>query len=235
MCASTAATRRNATGTRFELKSREVSGDFEWDGAGGGKLTGRIGKFAIPEAAATPAALQAKASEVMDSFPALDITVDQLSFKDRQLGTVRIAAENKDGYWSTRVDAKNEDGTLESTGRWRLSTTQPDTRIEFKLSAKSIEKFLARAGYPDTVRRGSANVTGNLSWNGDAVHRRLSDARRATSRSMRRTASSSSSNPASAACWACSACNPCRAASHWIFATSSARALPSTASPVSLP
>jgi uncharacterized protein YhdP len=156
----------NATGTRFELKSREVSGDFEWDGAGGGKLTGRIGKFAIPEAAATPAALQAKASEVMDSFPALDITVDQLSFKDRQLGTVRIAAENKDGYWSTRVDAKNEDGTLESTGRWRLSTTQPDTRIEFKLSAKSIEKFLARAGYPDTVRRGSANVTGNLSWNG---------------------------------------------------------------------
>jgi uncharacterized protein YhdP len=156
----------NATSTRFELKSRELSGNFEWDGAGAGKLTGRIGQFAIPEAAATPAALQAKASEVIDRFPALDITVDQLSFKDRQLGTVRIAAENKDGYWNTRVDAKNEDGTLESTGRWRLSTTQPDTRIEFKLSAKSIEKFLARAGYPDTVRRGSANVTGNLSWNG---------------------------------------------------------------------
>ena len=155
-----------ASSTRFDLKSRELAGNFEWDGAGGGKLTGRIGQFAIPEASATPATLQAKASEVMDRFPALDITVDQLSFKDRQLGTVRIAAENKDGYWNTRIDAKNEDGTLESAGRWRLSPTQPDTRIDFKLSAKSIEKFLARAGYPDTVRRGSANVTGNLSWNG---------------------------------------------------------------------
>ena len=155
-----------ASSTRFDLQSRELAGNFEWDAAAGGKLTGRIGQFAIPEAAATPAALQAKASEVLDRFPALDITIDQLSFKERQLGTVRIAAENKDGYWNTRVDAKNEDGALESTGRWRLSATQPDTRIEFKLSAKSIEKFLARAGYPDTVRRGSANLTGNLSWNG---------------------------------------------------------------------
>jgi uncharacterized protein YhdP len=155
-----------ASSTRFDLQSRELAGNFEWDAAAGGKLTGRIGQFAIPEAAATPAALQAKASEVLDRFPALDITIDQLSFKERQLGTVRIAAENKDGYWNTRVDAKNDDGVLESTGRWRLSATQPDTRIEFKLSAKSIEKFLARAGYPDTVRRGSANLTGNLSWNG---------------------------------------------------------------------
>jgi uncharacterized protein YhdP len=155
-----------AGSTRFDLKSRELSGNFEWDGAGNGKLSGRIGQFAIPEAAATPAALQAKASEVIDRFPSLDITVDQLSFKDRPLGTVRIAAENKDGYLNTRIDAKNEDGTLESTGRWRLSSTQPDTRVDFKLSAKSIEKFLARAGYPDTVRRGSANLTGNLSWNG---------------------------------------------------------------------
>ena len=155
-----------ASGTRFELKSRELTGNFEWDGAGSGKLSGRIGQFAIPEAAATPAALQAKASEVMDHFPALDITIDQLSFKGRPLGTVRIAAENKDGYWNTRIDAKNEDGMLESTGRWRLSSTQPDTRVEFKLSARSIEKFLARAGYPDTVRRGSANLSGNLSWSG---------------------------------------------------------------------
>lgn len=155
-----------ATSTRFELKSRELAGNFEWDGAGSGKLTGRIGQFSIPESAATPAALQAKASEVMDRFPALDITVDQLSFKERPLGTVRIAAENKDGYWNTRIDAKNDDGTLESTGRWRLSATEPDTRVEFKLSARSIEKFMARAGYPDTVRRGSANLTGNLSWSG---------------------------------------------------------------------
>jgi uncharacterized protein YhdP len=155
-----------ATSTRFELKSRELAGNFEWNSAGSGKLTGRIAQFSIPESVATPAALQARTSEVIDKIPALDITVDQLSFKDRALGTVRIAAENREGFWNTKIDAKNDDGILEATGRWRPSPTQPDTRIEFKLNAKSIEKLAARIGYADTVRRGSANLAGNLSWNG---------------------------------------------------------------------
>ncbi|MCX7150390.1 MAG: YhdP family protein, partial [Rhodocyclales bacterium] len=152
--------------TRFDLKSRELTGNFEWNSAGNGKLSGRIAQFSIPETVATPAILQAKASEVIDRIPALDITVDQLSLKNRSLGTVRIAAENRDGYWNTRIDAKNDDGALEATGRWRPSPTQPDTRVDFKLNAKSIEKLLARIGHPDAVRRGSADLAGNLSWNG---------------------------------------------------------------------
>ncbi|MDP1733165.1 MAG: YhdP family protein [Sulfuritalea sp.] len=155
-----------AGSTRFELKSRELAGNFEWSSAGSGKLTGRIGQFSIPESAATPAALQARTNEVIERIPALDITVDKLSFKDRTLGTVRIAAENREGYWNTRVEAKNDDGMLEATGRWRPSPTQADTRIEFKLNAKSVEKLLARIGYPDTVKRGNADLSGALSWNG---------------------------------------------------------------------
>ncbi len=155
-----------ASNTRFDLKSRELTGNFEWNSAGSGKLSGRVARFSIPDTVAAPEVLQAKASEVIDRFPALDITVDQLSFKDRVLGTVRIAAENRDGYWNTKVDAKNDDGTLEATGRWRPSPTQPDTRIEFKLGTKSIEKLLTRIGYPDTVRRGNADLSGNLSWKG---------------------------------------------------------------------
>lgn len=157
---------QGASSTRFDLKSRELVGNFEWDSVGSGKLTGHIGQFSIPESAATPAVLQAKASEFIDHFPALDLTVDQLSFKDRPLGTVHIVAENKDAYWNARIAASNDDGTLESAVRWRLGATEPDTRVEFKVDAKSIGKLLARVGYPDTMRRGSANLSGTLSWNG---------------------------------------------------------------------
>ena len=152
--------------TRFDLKSRELTGSFEWNAAGAGKLTGRIAQFAIPDTAANPAALQARTSEVIDRIPALDITVDQLSVKDRPLGTVRVAAENREGFWNARIEAKNEDGTLEANGRWRRSPTQADTRLEFKVEAKHLDRLLARVGYPDAVRRGSANANGNLSWNG---------------------------------------------------------------------
>ena len=156
----------NSPSTRFDLKSREVAGDFEWNNGGGGKLTGRIGQFAVPETAASPAVLQARTNEVIDRIPALDITVDQLSFKERPLGTVRLAAENREGYWNARVDVKNEDGALEANGRWRRSPTQADTRVEFKLDAKHLDKMLARIGHPDAVRRGSGSLAGNLSWNG---------------------------------------------------------------------
>ena len=155
-----------AAGTRFDLKSRELTGNFEWNSSGGGKLTGRIAQFSIPETVAAPAVLQAKASEVIEQIPALDITVDQLSFKDRALGTVRVAAENRDGAWNTRIEMKNDDGTLEASGHWRPGPTQAATNLEFKFGAKSIEKLLARVGYPDSVRRGSANLAGNLWWDG---------------------------------------------------------------------
>jgi uncharacterized protein YhdP len=156
----------NSPSTRFDLRSREVTGNFEWNNSGGGKLTGRIGQFAIPEASATPAVLQARTSEVIDRIPALDITVDQLSFKDRALGTVRVAAENRDGYWNARIDVKNEDGALEANGHWRRSPTQADTRVEFKLDARNLDKMLARIGHPDAMRRGNASLAGSLSWNG---------------------------------------------------------------------
>ena len=156
----------NSPSTRVDLRSREVTGNFDWNSGGGGKLTGRIGQFAIPETSASPAVLQARTSEVIDRIPALDITVDQLSFKDRALGTVRVAAENRDGFWNARIDVKNDDGVLEANGRWRRSPTQADTRVEFKLDAKNLDKLLARIGYPDAVRRGNASLAGNLSWNG---------------------------------------------------------------------
>lgn len=152
--------------TRFDLKSREVTGNFEWNASGAGKLTGRIAQFAVPETAATPAVLQARTSEVIDRIPAMDISVDQLSFKDRPLGNVRIAAENREGYWNARIDVKNEDGVLEANGRWRRSPTQADTRVDFKVAARNLDKMLARIGHPDAVRRGNANLAGNLSWNG---------------------------------------------------------------------
>ncbi|MCF8197634.1 MAG: TIGR02099 family protein [Sulfuritalea sp.] len=155
-----------SSNTRFDLESRELNGNFDWNSVGSGKLSGSIAQFSIPESVATPTELQAQASEVIDQIPALDITVEKLSFKDRPLGTIRIAAQNLDGVWNTQINAKNEDGVLEASGHWRRNKTQSGTDIEFKLDAKSIEKLIARIGYPDTVKRGSAKLTGNLSWGG---------------------------------------------------------------------
>jgi uncharacterized protein (TIGR02099 family) len=152
--------------TRFELKSRELSGNFEWQGAGNGKLLARIEKFSLPETGGTPETLQAKANEVVDHLPALDISVGELSFRNRTLGSLRLNAENLEGAWRTRLAINNDDGTLEASARWRPRPAPADTQVDFKLTTRNIEKMLVRIGYPDAIRRGNATLSGNLAWAG---------------------------------------------------------------------
>lgn len=151
---------------RFDLKSRELSGNFEWQGAGSGKLLARIDKLALPETTVTPETLQAKANEVVDRLPALDISIGELSFRNRTLGSLRLNAENLEGAWHTRLALNNDDGALEASARWRPKPAPAETQVDFKLTAKNIEKMLLRIGYPDAIRRGKASLTGNLAWAG---------------------------------------------------------------------
>lgn len=151
---------------RFELKSRELSGNFEWQGAGSGKLLARIEKLSLPETAVTPETLQAKANEVVDRLPALDISIGEFSFRNRTLGSLHLNAENLEGTWRTHLAISNDDGTLEASGRWRPKPAPADTQVDFKLTAKNIEKMLVRIGYPDAIRRGNASLSGNLAWAG---------------------------------------------------------------------
>lgn len=159
--------------TRFDLKSRELSGSLEWQSAGKGKLIARIDKFAMPETSVTPAGLQARANEVIDDLPALDISIGELSLKNRALGSVRLTAENRDATWHTLIDVKNDDDALVINGRWRPQEVQnrpqpgqAETQVDFDFSSKNIEKLLLRLGYAEAVRRGRASLKGNLAWRG---------------------------------------------------------------------
>lgn len=149
---------------RLDLKSRELSGNFEWIGAGNGKLLARLDKFALPETAVTPEALQAKTDAVIDHLPALDLAIGELSYRDRPLGNLRLSAENSDGAWHTHLLLGSDDGTLEADAHWRSRPLL--TRVDFKLTAKSLEKMLERIGYPGAIRRGNGSLGGQLAWQG---------------------------------------------------------------------
>ncbi len=149
---------------RFDLKSRELSGSFEWIGSGNGKLLARLDKFALPETAVTPETLQAKADAVIDHLPALDLVIGELSYRNRLLGNLHLAAENSDGAWHTRLLLGSDDGVLDAEAYWRPRPSL--TRVDFKLTAKSLEKMLARVGYPGAIRRGNGSLGGQLTWQG---------------------------------------------------------------------
>lgn len=150
---------------RLDLKSREAAGRLEWNGEGAGRLSGHLAHVTLPDKAAAveeDTALQ----PTSDSWPAIDLTVDRFQMRGMDLGALRLAAENADGVWNARFDASSDAGSIQGSGRWRPGPTQTMTHLDFKLTAKSIEKMLARLGYPNAVRRGTATLEGALDWAG---------------------------------------------------------------------
>jgi uncharacterized protein (TIGR02099 family) len=148
---------------KLDLKSREASGRLEWNGEGAGRLTGRLAQLAIPEGGGSGGESRAGPS---GDLPAIDLAVDHLLLKGKDLGELKLAAENKDKVWNAKFELKNDDSTFSGDGRWRQAAAASETQVNFKLDARSIEKTLVRYGYPDAMKEGSATLSGNLAWNG---------------------------------------------------------------------
>jgi uncharacterized protein (TIGR02099 family) len=152
----------------MDINSRELAAQLEWFGGDRPKLSGRISRLALPEAATASAV----SKDSFNALPDLDLTLDHLNLNGRNYGELKLAAENKGNDWNATFSVRNDDGALEGQGRWRLSPVLPkvsrtsDTEIDFKLHAKSIERFLNRIGHPNMVRRGTGDLNGRLTWTG---------------------------------------------------------------------
>lgn len=152
-----------------DLRSKGVSAALEWTpGSDGkpGRLSGRIPQLTIPNPNQQVTEIAHLQDDATEQLPSLALVIDKLNLRGQDWGMVTLDAENRSGYWNTHFAVNNEDANLSGDGRWRPGTNQHDTQISFQLKAKSLEKLLARAGYDEVIRRGSANLQGKLGWNG---------------------------------------------------------------------
>ncbi|WIM05431.1 MAG: YhdP family protein [Candidatus Nitricoxidivorans perseverans] len=149
-----------------EIASQEANGDFEWSDAGAGSLTARLSRLAVPDGSDGKGG--AVFGETLRELPAIRLTAKHFLLRGKDLGELGLDAENHEGAWNARLDIKNDDGALSGAGRWRPGA-DAGTRLDFKLSAKSIEKLLARLGHAGMVRRGTATLDGAVSWRGAPV------------------------------------------------------------------
>jgi uncharacterized protein (TIGR02099 family) len=153
---------RADTRWRFAIDSREAQGQLNWDGAGAGRIAGRLARLTLP--ASDRAAAATEPTDGTQELPAVDLTIDDFRVHDMALGEVRVAAENREAAWQARLEVKNEAARLTGEGRWRPSATAPETALDFKLDVSDAEKLLGRLGLPDAMRRGAARLEGKLAW-----------------------------------------------------------------------
>ncbi|MDP2751908.1 MAG: YhdP family protein, partial [Rhodocyclaceae bacterium] len=144
-----------------DIASQEATGTFEWQSEGAGRLTAQLSRLAISKeenTAQTPPSTQ--------GMPDVHLKAKHFLLHGRNFGELNLDAENREGAWNVKFNVANEQGKLTATGLWRPGTENAGTWLGFNLSVGNIEKLLTRLEYPDTVRRGTADLAGAVWWNG---------------------------------------------------------------------
>lgn len=148
------------------VQSRELAGSVNWNPEGRGRLRARLSQLIIPDAA--PAKLGAPVEVPKEKeLPALDVVAENFSVEQKKLGKLELLAVQEDEDWRIeKLRIGNPDGSLQMDGRWQGWRRRPMTRANLHLEVQDLGKLLARLGYPESVKRGTAQLDGQLSWTG---------------------------------------------------------------------
>jgi uncharacterized protein (TIGR02099 family) len=159
-----------AGGMQLALAGREIEGSANWQGEGKGRVTVRLNRLTIPEAqqkTVLPPSEKPVPVERTYDLPAVDVTAEQFQIGNKHLGRLELSATPAQRDWRIeRLRVANPDGSLVVDGVWQNWLTRPQTRVNVRFDVADVGKMLARFGYPEGVRRGTAKIEGNLLWAG---------------------------------------------------------------------
>lgn len=165
------------------IASNQVSGHVSWlPGASKespGTLQARFARVVIPSAADKDLLGQAMSAPAQN-MPSIDLVVNELIVRDRDIGRLEVDAHNftEDGVpvWQLdKLDITNPAATLTATANWRTSTglgnaadetTPRRTVFDFKLDIKDAGALLERFGQPRTLKAGAGSLSGKVVWRG---------------------------------------------------------------------
>ncbi|MDP1634448.1 MAG: AsmA-like C-terminal region-containing protein, partial [Gallionellaceae bacterium] len=154
----------------MRLASRELNGDLIWQPQGNGKLLGRFRNAMLAEGHADPVAPPSSDSgrkEAPDntSFPEVDVTVEKLNYKGRQLGRLELAISESGGdVLLDNLKLTSPDGVFTMHGKWQAVPEQ--TRIDMRVEISDAGRILSRSGYPDSLKDGNGTLESSLYWSG---------------------------------------------------------------------
>ncbi len=157
-----------------QLSGEQLNGELTWQPQGyngTAKITARLRNlYWISAETPKPPPAPVKLTEAMlrhQKLPALDISIDDLTFKKKQIGRFELVGYPEEKNWHLRrLHISNPDGTVTGEGLWRETKSGMQTQINLMMDISDAGKILARSGYPNTVKNGSGKLLANLTWEG---------------------------------------------------------------------
>ena len=181
---------RDGANWRANIDANELDGyvEFGQPGAqGAGRVYARLSRLSLEASQASE--VEAILDEQPASIPALDIVVDALELRGRQLGRVEIDAVNRVGAaaegsareWRlNKFNVTVPEAALTASGNWtavlpagarggRPAGERRRAAMDFRLDIADSGALLRRLGMDGVIRRGKGRLEGQLAWMGSPL------------------------------------------------------------------
>ncbi len=185
---------------RVNLDARELSGYLEYrmpTSVGAGSVYARLARLVLAQENAS--GMENLLDEQPVSIPALDVVINGLELRGKNLGRVEIEAVNRglaqrdtgtrewrlsklnismpeaefsaSGNWAVYQEAGEPEGrvTLPRTAPGAVRTERRRTVMNFKLDMTDAGGLLTRLGMPGLIRAGKGRMEGQASWIGSPL------------------------------------------------------------------
>ncbi|MDO8349795.1 MAG: YhdP family protein [Gallionella sp.] len=169
---------KRGDGLAAQLSSTLMNGELVWQPkgyAGGGKVVANLRNLHWPEKDKTKASSPTSTLRSGESvaaphpreLPAMEIAIEDLLFKGKQIGRFELVGYPEGQDWRLRrLRITNPDGSVTGDGVWHGANTSMQTQVNLLLEISNAGKILARSGYPNTVKNGSGKLIATLRWDG---------------------------------------------------------------------
>lgn len=170
---------RSASTWRANLHAVEANGYFEYQQGGSDRVLARLARLSLAQSTANE--VESLLTTAPARLPALDIVVDELELKGRDLGRFELQAgvpAAPGGVRDWRVDKLSlavPEATFTASGNWAAASAGagPHARrrmqLDFKLDVADSGKLLTRFGMKDVLRNGKGKLEGRIGWTGSPL------------------------------------------------------------------
>lgn len=172
---------REGTSWRANIHATELSGYAEYRASSpstAGRVYARLARLALGQGSSSN--VEALLDNQPSTVPALDIVVDDLELRGRDLGRLEMEAVNRNSggvrEWRlNKLSLSVPEAKLSATGNWAAAPgARPNaprlTQLNFGLDIEDSGALLKRMGIDGAVRRGKGKMEGRIGWSGSPLN-----------------------------------------------------------------
>jgi uncharacterized protein (TIGR02099 family) len=152
---------------RVAVNGRDMNGVLTYrpEGAAPARLSAQFKQLVIPAAGSGSADTEGARLRAIE-VPSLDLAVEDFRLEDRALGRLEAVAHGApQGLVIDSLQLIHADSVLRMNGVWH-DVGKPETRANLEVDIQDVGRMLARFGFKDAVKRGSAEIRGDVTWEG---------------------------------------------------------------------